>query len=114
MGIRELPFNTGEGGSYSENLVADLKNVHETKSNPPRVCKINQPSPLSSYLICSNSVVFHENSLFKGASVAQFVKYEIGNLRVASLSQALGTGRYGPSIHIVEKWVPGILTRMAL
>ncbi len=50
--------------------------------------------------------VLHDNL------IAQLVEHKIGNLRVASSSPALGTGRNGPTVHPVANR-PGIWTRLA-
>ncbi len=41
------------------------------------------------------------------------VEHKIGNLRVASSSPGLGTGRNGPPIHPVAKQVIDIWTKLA-
>ncbi len=46
-------------------------------------------------------------------AIAQFVEHGIGNIDVASSSPTLGSGRNGPPIHPVAKWVPDIWTRLA-
>ncbi len=45
------------------------------------------------------------------ATIAQFVENEIGNLKVASLSPALGTGKNWLPVHLAEKWIPGMCTK---
>ncbi len=46
--------------------------------------------------------------LWRGTLIVLLVEHEIGNLCVTSSSPALGTGRYGPPVHPVVKWVPVI------
>ncbi len=44
--------------------------------------------------------------------IIEFVEYKTNNVRVVGWSPAMGTGRCGPPIHPVAKWIPGIWIRV--